>query len=291
VLEVIRFKARLIAGRAYATAFAMGGALLRAIVPPQSPLGRFKRWLATRLRPRWKRKLALLLAAFARAYPEARFAQIGANDGMLQDPLREFILRHRWRGVLAEPLPHLFARLKENYADRPGLTFENVAISSAEGPKTFYSLTQRDELAALPPWAGGLGSFSRDILLSHETRIPGIARYILEQQVQVISFDALCRKARLDNLDLLQIDAEGHDAEILESIDLRRWQPRLLIYEHHHLTAAQQQACLSRLARFGYRCMQEGLDTFCLRSEDASDRDRPLLALWDALAATARVPL
>ena len=34
-----------------------------------------------------------------------RFVQVGANDGIYGDPLRTYIERHHWRGILVEPSP------------------------------------------------------------------------------------------------------------------------------------------------------------------------------------------
>lgn len=54
---------------------------------------------------------------------KVNFIQIGANDGLRNDPVREFIIRDRWQGILVEPLPAVFAMLQHNYAyaRNPGL--------------------------------------------------------------------------------------------------------------------------------------------------------------------------
>ena len=31
------------------------------------------------------------------------FVQVGAHDGVMHDPLREFILKNKWNGLLIEP--------------------------------------------------------------------------------------------------------------------------------------------------------------------------------------------
>src|SRR5262245_48292496 len=64
---------------------------------------------------------------------QVTFIQIGANDGLRNDPIREFIVRDAWTGVLVEPLPDVFDLLKKNYSGRAAarLEFVNAAISSA----------------------------------------------------------------------------------------------------------------------------------------------------------------
>src|ERR1035438_3422409 len=44
------------------------------------------------------------------------FIEVGANDGEFDDPLREYIVKYPWKGVLIEPQPDVFERLKANYA-------------------------------------------------------------------------------------------------------------------------------------------------------------------------------
>src|SRR5450432_1889496 len=68
------------------------------------------------------------LKEFSHCKARVSFLQIGSNDGITQDPLREFIVRQpKWRGCFVEPLPHLFAKLKRNYGHvgRNNLRYEN----------------------------------------------------------------------------------------------------------------------------------------------------------------------
>jgi hypothetical protein len=68
-----------------------------------------------------------------------RFIQVGANDGRYGDPLRRYVLKYPWKGILVEPQPEVYEALKLNYAgleDR--LFFENVAISTDAGGMTLY---------------------------------------------------------------------------------------------------------------------------------------------------------
>ncbi len=47
------------------------------------------------------------MATFGRAYPDAQFIQVGANDGALHDPLRRELIRRNWRGIMIEPVPYV----------------------------------------------------------------------------------------------------------------------------------------------------------------------------------------
>jgi FkbM family methyltransferase len=288
-MSTLTFRLRILAGRVYAVAFDAVRRLAQVLVPPDSALARLRRRVAERIRPTPKHKVWMIVRAFAAAYPEAVFVQVGSNDGMMHDPLQESIRRRAWRGVLVEPVPQLFARLTQNYRDRPGLAFENVAVSSQEGTLPFYHL---DTAAGpeLPDWAAGLGSFSRDMLLSHAHKIPNLARYVVERQVPVVRFDTICQRHGIEALDLLHIDAEGHDYEILRSVNLERFKPRLLMYESQHLSTAQQGELLAWVEKLGYTHMTQGLDTFCLRLAETTDRDRALIQTWKLIEGIEEIP-
>ena len=133
----LRLRARIAAGHAYAATFVAIARFLAVMIPAHSWLGHQKRRIADLARPRPKKKVTLLYRTFAKVYPAATLVQIGANDGIVDDPLREFLLRGLWRGVLVEPVPYLFERLRRNYSSRPDLAFANVAIASQRGHMPF----------------------------------------------------------------------------------------------------------------------------------------------------------
>jgi hypothetical protein len=50
----------------------------------------------------------MVLDQFSRALGRGvSFIQVGAGDGLRRDPIREFIVRDNWTGVMIEPLPRL----------------------------------------------------------------------------------------------------------------------------------------------------------------------------------------
>ena len=58
-----------------------------------------------------------------------------------------------------------------------------------------------------------------------------------------------------DNFELLKIDVEGHDAAVLRSIDLTRYQPIIILVEIHHesIETITHNEIYQRLATYGYR--------------------------------------
>ena len=83
--------------------------------------------------------------------------------------------------------------------------------------------------------------------------------------------------------ELIQIDTEGHDYEVIKLIDFARLQPRVVLYEHFHLSETDRRACQAFLAERGFECIERHYDTIALRVHGTTARDAELLALWAEL--------
>jgi FkbM family methyltransferase len=229
---------------------------------------------------RFKRRLAApkLFRAFADAYPQAFFVEIGSNDGEQHDHLRPFIVSSRWSGIMVEPVPYVFERLRANYGDLDRVTLENAAIADRDGRMPFYHLAQAgdEDLERLPSWYDGIGSFSREAVLGHARHIPDIDERLVETSVPCLAFDSLLERHGVERVDLLLIDTEGYDWEILRGLDLRRHRPRMVVFEHYHLPAETRARARTHLGDLGWETMEEGFDTFCLRA----DPDDALARQW-----------
>jgi FkbM family methyltransferase len=202
------------------------------------------------------------LEAFAAESPSAVFVQVGSNDAHDGDPLRRFIAEREWRGILTEPVPYVYERLRRRYGHHPRLVLENLAIADHDGSADFYHLAQSHD--PLPHWYDQLGSFSPETVLKHLDEIPDIAQRMRVMRVQCMSFESLCRKHGLTQIDLIHIDAEGYDDVILRSIDLRAHRPTMMIYEHKHLGTQRRAACRELVEAQGYESLEIGADTLCL---------------------------
>ncbi len=209
-----------------------------------------------------------LLHAFADAYPDAVFVEIGANDGDQHDHLRPLIVDRGWRGVMVEPVPFVFERLSRNYASLAGVALERAAIADRDGARPFYHLAEvpNRERVGLPQWYDGIGSFSREAVLDHGRLIPDIGERLVETEVPCLTLDSLCAKHEIDRIDLLLVDVEGYDYELLRHIDFVVHRPALVVYEHYHLAAPDRLACRRLMNTAGYETMSEGFDTWCLRA-------------------------
>jgi FkbM family methyltransferase len=196
------------------------------------------------------------------------FIQVGAYDGVTNDPLCAFIRTHHLRGLLVEPQKGPFLALQENYRDQPQLKFLNAAISGQDGVRNFY--TVRNDVDGLPGWSQQIGSFNLEHLLKHKNGvpdygitegIPNIEELVQVQEVETLCFDTLMNKADSRKIDLLQIDAEGYDYELIKLINFKHLKPRILHYEHMHLSESDRRDCEQYLKDKGYKINNGFADT------------------------------
>lgn len=240
-------------------------------MPADTVSGRLLRQTARQLRLTPTRETERVINQFARLRPEATFIQIGANDGAALDPLHDAIARRQWTGIMVEPVPYVCERLRANMAGNPRVTIENVAIADAIGTKNFFHLAEAGEDDPVWAWYHALGSFDRDVLLSHRHLIPDIEDRVVTTPVDCVTFDALCARHRLSTVDVIQIDTEGYDHVILGQIDLERYQPQIVMYEHIHIDEAIQDDLIDRFHQRRYVTFGDDMDTVAVHA-DALDQ-------------------
>lgn len=190
---------------------------------------------------------------------------IGANDGPSTDPIFPLMHAHpHWRGAFVEPIPYLFEKLRRNYSGRAGCRFANVAISSTAGPLRFHYVSPdaRNEHPEFPAWVEQLGTFDKSIILD---ALGGrLEPYIVELDIEAITLADLIAREEISAIDVLMIDTEGHDWKILQQLDLRQFQPTVILFEYCFLSHEDRDAARRFLEPF-YRIEDLGKDYFCTR--------------------------
>ena len=184
------------------------------------------------------------------------FVQVGAYDGVSTDPLRKFIARSRWRGVMLEPQPGPAGQLRALYPEKSGVVILEAALDSSHGTRTLYTVDS-DEV---PIWAGGMASFDRDHILKHDYLIPSIANMVRELHVQCVTFDDVFGHLPEGRLDVLQIDAEGADGYILSLFPFERQRPAIVHWEIKNMKLTEQEDALDLLQAHGYRIARSGAE-------------------------------
>ena len=193
--------------------------------------------------------------AFSRSHNRrVNFLQIGASDGLRWDPIRKFVVRDRWNGILVEPLPRVFELLKHNYehVKRSELVFVNAAISSARNEGTTFWTYSPEFLEALSLeerlFYLRISSFNRDHVLKEVRSFPKSEALLTQIRVPCLTVnDLLDQYWPGRTIDLVVIDAEGHDASIIRSIDFKRFPAEAIFFESHNL--GQEEAEVDRFLR------------------------------------------
>lgn len=187
------------------------------------------------------------------------FIQIGANNGINNDPIRKYILKYKWKGILVEPQKNVFEDLKYNYRNEKQLLFENCVISEKKGDVIFHT-SEQSGLSSLhtDEWFKGKNAGFAYI----NRKESGGAKKV---KVKSLQFMDLVKKHNVKHIDLLQIDTEGYDAKIIKLIDFEKIMPKMIAYEDHHLTPKNRKRLMHFLKAKGYKTIKVGSDSFAYK--------------------------
>jgi len=87
------------------------------------------------------RHFEILKAVYNRYYhADFMLVQVGANDGVRADPIRQFIRMKPCRALLAEPLPDMVEALQSSYSATSGVTICQMAVHDNMRSLTMYGV-------------------------------------------------------------------------------------------------------------------------------------------------------
>jgi|694.fasta_scaffold28343_11 FkbM family methyltransferase len=149
---------------------------------------------------------------------ELFFIQIGANDGISVDPIHNLVKKNNWTGILFEPGKDAFGDLIKNYHGHTNLTFVNAAVSNYDGRGELFCGTTTP----------------------HFTLNELKAKHMFDVEPTLVEVDIMSPKTIIDKysvkkVDLLQIDAEGHDFTIIKAFPFDLIKPKIIRYEYVNL--------------------------------------------------------
>jgi FkbM family methyltransferase len=137
--------------------------------------------------------LDLLLTKVSADRPDFFCVQNRANNGLTDDPIRQFVAKYHWHGVLVEPQPQVFQQLLKNYEQEKQLTFENAAIADKNGTARLFVADHRDENADLTVFA----SLKKDVLIRGLDNPKAAGLEVQEVEVTALSVQALIAKHQI----------------------------------------------------------------------------------------------
>lgn len=165
------------------------------------------------------------------------FVDVGARDGKIISNTYLLETEYRWTGLLIEPHPELFAKTEQRNCIRV-----NAAISDSPEPSLQF-------VRLLEEPFGNSGLLST---YPHPQHLTDKRHDIIDVQVlplrEVLQQNAIC------DVDYLDLDVEGHELNVLKSIDFAATQIRYLAVEcPPSLEHPTTQAIVSFLEPLGYR--------------------------------------
>ena len=178
----------------------------------------------------------------SRCFPEATgfYIDVGAATPLYHSVTKWFATRG-WTGINIEPHPEFFKLIQ---ADRPNEVNVNAAVSAVEGKIVYYEVL------------GSIGCSTVNPELADQIRRTGAE--VVEHVVRTVTLAQICEQYVRGPIEFLKIDAEGHERQVLESMDFRRWQPKVLVIEttavetwkHLPLTNGYLFACFDGLNQY-----------------------------------------
>jgi FkbM family methyltransferase len=179
---------------------------------------------------------------------------IGANDGFSGSCLAEFLWRFRktLTAVLVEPGAEAFLRLSKNYVDKgyANVTLVKAAVvqatlSEASLVKLFKTTAKLTRASAL---YDQMASLKPEHVIAHSKHFANTTEVTFEAVPTVTMFQLLGDFSP----DVVVMDVEGLEYDLLKDLVWTKSLPRLVVFEHCHLTEVRRRSILEILQQHGY---------------------------------------
>ena len=158
---------------------------------------------------------------------------IGAHTGQY---LKETISKYLGKNILlVEPVPYNFEALEKEYENNENILICKNAILDISNKQNFFYVKKTSIKKLGKHWATGIGSFDKNHILSHKGKRFNINdEDIHKEEIEFITFKDLTKKYSIQSIDKLQLDVEGAEYKILNSIDYNKTNINEIFFESKH---------------------------------------------------------
>ena len=158
---------------------------------------------------------------------------IGAHSGVF---LKKLIAEYTNQKILlVEPVPYNYEALEKEYINYPNILICRNAILDEVKKDNFYYV-KKDSISKLGKhWASQIGSFDKNHILNHKNKRFNIQDEDIQiTEVKFITFNDLVKKYSIKSIDKLQIDVEGAEYKIMNSINYKEIKINNIFFESKH---------------------------------------------------------
>jgi FkbM family methyltransferase len=155
---------------------------------------------------------------------------IGAMDGVSFDNIFDKLTKDDV-ALFVEPIPHQFKKLQENVEKLPCKVYlENSVVSDRIEDIVMAYLPDED---LTEDFLGGCSSVVKfgTPLNRYLAKIDNLTYH----EAKSVTFDMLCEKYGFNEVNYVQVDCEGYDQIIVDSIDLDKYNISKLKFEIHYI--------------------------------------------------------
>lgn len=152
------------------------------------------------------------------------FIDVGANDGLIVSNTAYMELDLGWDGICIEPHPEAFARLIENRNCKK----HNCCISEKEADVNFVVVTGYAEMLS-----GIQSEYDPQHMSRVNSEVEKHGGQIYTCKVKSKRLESIIEEHGFSHIDYLSIDTEGSELTVLKSVDLSKYDIRVISAENN----------------------------------------------------------
>ena len=155
------------------------------------------------------------------------FINFGCYDCISNDPILNYILDYNLKGYFVDANFDILSECRDNFIGFD-YTFVGVGIYTSSGPQTFY---EPKKMKNVPEWFYQTGTFdfSKVVEICGKLNIP-LDSYS-QKTIHCERIDEFITKRGLYDLEVINIDLEGLDAEVIRQFPFNLVRPKVIMIE------------------------------------------------------------
>ena len=205
--------------------------------------------------------------------------QVGAHIGKTSNDFLINNIKDDIKYLLFEPVPYLYKQLCENYKNKKNVKLFNIAISNYNGSLPLYIPSEKNDFSKLVGWASQLASTNENHI---KTFVPNC---IVEKiEVQCKTLNTIIEEYKIENLEAIYTDTEGHDYDILMDLDLIKHKPEYIIFENNHMDGPKHALNKNDSPKYNYllnHFYKNGYEFVSETHEDTTIKKKKYVNIYD----------